>query len=273
MAIVSVSREIAALGDETAHEIAKQLNFRLVDKDTLEERIKSYGIESRKLEKYDERKPSFFASLSQDRDEYLHYLKSAIITEAEHESCVFIGRGTGMMLKNMPAHISIFLAAPPEIRIERVKDYFHCDERQARHIINRSDQDRLGFHRYFFDIDWRDPENHHIALNTGIFSPAACAEIVSQVGSHVFSAEAEAQNTIRLKEMILEQGIKHHIVYEKEIPIHFLEAAVSGGIVTLYGVASSQALIDTALNAAREVAGSAAVKSDIQAVREYSVMP
>jgi len=273
MAIISVSRELAALGDETARELAKQLNFRLVDKDALEERIKSYGIEGKKLIKYDERKPSFFASLSQDRDDYLHYLKSAVLSEAGQGSCVFVGRGTGMVFKNMPAHISIFLAAPPEIRIERVKSYFHCDERRARQIIERSDQDRLGFHRYFFDIDWRDPENHHIALNTGIFHPAACAEIVRQVTGQVFTAEAETQNAVRLKEMILEQGIKHHIVYEKEIPVHFLDAVVSGGTVILYGVANSRALIDNAVNAANEVAGTAAVQSEIQVVREYSVMP
>ncbi|MCL1836363.1 MAG: cytidylate kinase family protein [Treponema sp.] len=273
MAIITVSRELAALGDETAREIAKQLNFRLIDKDTLEERIKSYGIEGRKLTKYDERKPTFLASLSQDRDDYLHFLKTAIFAEAGQGSCVFVGRGTEVIFRNMPAHISMFLAAPLEIRLERVKSYFHCDDRRAKQIIERSDQDRTGFHRYFFDIEWRDPGNYHLSLNTGIFHPAACAGIVAQVRAKIFTAEAEEQNAARLKEMILEQGIKHHIMYEKEIPIHFLETAVSGDIVTLYGVANSQALVDAAANAAQEVAGSATVHSEIQIVREYSVIP
>ncbi|MDR0623927.1 MAG: cytidylate kinase-like family protein, partial [Treponema sp.] len=78
MAIITISRELAALGDETAHELAKLLNYRLVDKQVLEEQIKSYGIAGHKFEKYDERKPSFWASLSQDRDDYLHYLKTAV---------------------------------------------------------------------------------------------------------------------------------------------------------------------------------------------------
>lgn len=273
MAIITISRELAALGDETAREFAKQLNFRLVDKHSLEERIKSYGVKGEKLTKYDERKPSFLASLSQDRDDYLHYLKTAIFTEAEQGNCVFIGRGAAMVFKDMPSHISMFLAAPPEIRIERVKSYFHCDERRARQIIERSDQDRIGFHRYFFDISWRDPGNYHLCLNTGIFHPAACADIVTHIRDHVFSADAEALSAVRLKELILEQKIKHYIVYEKEISIHFLETAVSGDGIILYGVTNSQAMIDTAVNAAREAAGSMAVRSEIQIVREYSVMP
>jgi len=277
MAIIAVSRELAALGDETARELAKLPGYHFVDKHTLEKRIKSYGIEDRKFKKYDERKPSFFASLSQGRDDYLHYLKTAIFAEAEQGSCVFIGRGAGMVFNNMPGHISLFLASPLDIRIERVKSYFHCDERRARQIIERSDQDRGGFHRYFFDIDWRDPANYHLSLNTGIFRPADCAEIINQFKKLFFTPESEIQSSTRLKELILEQKIKHCIMYEREIPIHFLEVSVSGSIITLYGVANSQALVDAALNAANgmisETAEKITVHSEIQVVREYSVMP
>jgi len=277
MAIIAVSRELAALGDETARELAKLLGYHFVDKHTLEERIKSYGIESREFQKYDERKPSFFASLSQSRDDYLHYLKTAIFAEAGQGGCVFIGRGAGMVFKNMPGLISLFLASPLDIRIERVKSYFHCDERRARQIIERSDQDRIGFHRYFFDIDWKDPGNYHLSLNTGIFRPVDCAEIINQFKDRFFTPESESQNTVRLKELILEQRVKHCIIYEREIPIHFLDVSVSGSIITLYGVANSQALVDAALNAVSEMlskaAGKTTVQSEIQIVREYNVMP
>jgi cytidylate kinase len=282
MAIITISRELAALGDETARELSKLLGCHLVDKHTLAERIKSYGIEDSKLIKYDERKPSFFASLSHNRDDYLHYLRTAILEEAEHGNCIFTGRGAGVVFKNMPAHISMFLAAPLEIRIERVKSYFHCDERRARQIIERSDQDRLGFHRYFFDIDWRNPENYHISMNTGIFQPADCAEIVSLFGKRIFTPEAEEQNKIRLKELILEQKVKQSIMYEQGIPVHFLEVSASGstaagGTVTLYGVANSQASADAAMKAAQETAGiiekSIEVRNEIQIVHEYTVIP
>jgi len=277
MAIIAISRELAALGDETARELAKLLGYHLVDKHTLEKRIKSCGIEGREFHKYDERKPSFFASLSQGRDDYLHYLKTAIFTEAEQGSCVFIGRGAGMVLKNMPGLISLFLTSPLDIRIERVKSYFHCDERRARQIIERSDQDRTGFHRYFFDIDWKDPSHYHLSFNTGIFCPSDCAKIINQLKGCFFTPESEVQNAARLKEMILEQRVKHHIIFEREIPIHFFEVSVSGSIITLYGVANSQALVDAALDAANgmisDAGGETAVQSEIQVVREYSIMP
>jgi cytidylate kinase len=273
MAIITISRELAAMGDETAHELAKCLGYRFVDKQSLEERIKSYGVLDRKFEKYDERKPSIFASLSQDRDDYLHYLKTAIFTEAGSGNCVFIGRGAGAVFKNTPGVLSVFLVASGDIRTERVKSYFHCDERRARQIIDRSDQNRLGFHRYFFDIDWRSPDNYHLTLNTGYLSPAACADLIKSLLKNLISPEIEAQNTRRLRELTLAQRVIHHILYEKEVPIHFLESSASENTVTLYGVASSQALVETAVSSAREVSLVADVRSEIQVVQEYSVMP
>jgi cytidylate kinase len=273
MAIITVSRELAALGDETAHELARLLDYRFVDKQVLEERIKSYGVTGRKFEKYDERKPSFWASLSQDRDDYLHYLKTAIFTEAEAGNCVFIGRGTSVIFRDVPGVISVFLVAPPEIRVERVKSYFHCDDKRARQIIDQSDRDRSGFHRYFFDNDWKDPGNYHLALNTGHLHPAASAEIIKCLRDHALNPGVEAHNQTRLKELILGQQVKHHVIYEREIPIHFLEASISNNLISLYGVTNSQSLVEAALSAAREAAPAATVQSEIQIVQEFSVMP
>jgi cytidylate kinase len=273
MAIITISRELAALGDETAHELAKLLNYRFVDKDVLEERIKSYGVEGRKFEKYDERKPSFWASLSQDRDNYLHYLKTAVFSEAENGNCIFIGRGTNAIFRGVPGVISVFLVAPPDIRCERVKSYFHCDDKRARQIIDQSDHNRMGFHRYFFDMDWKGPGNYHLTLNTGHIHPAVSAEIIRYLRDQVITGELEARNTLRLKELIAAQRVVHHIQYEKGIPIHFLEASVSHGGVTLFGVAGSQSLVETAVAAAREVPSVSSVHSEIQVVQEYTVMP
>jgi cytidylate kinase len=272
MAIITVSRELAALGDETAQELAKQLNYRFIDKQALESRMKSYGVIGRKLEKYDERKPSFWASLSQDRDDYVHFLKTAVYTEAAEGASVFIGRGVSIVLRDVPGVVTMFLVAPQDIRVERVKSYFQCDEKRARQIIDQSDRDRSGFHQYFFDTEWKDPGNYHLSLNTGHLHPMACAEIVKIFMGHNISAEIEAQGLHRIKELTLAQQVKHYIIYEKEIPIHFLEAAVSNSVITLYGVASSQSLIETTLAAAREVAGSAQVQSEIQIVQEYNML-
>jgi cytidylate kinase len=273
MAIITVSRELAALGDETARELAKAFGYRLVEKDRLEERVQSYGVKAAKFQKYDERKPSFFATLSQDRDDYLHYLQTAIFAEIEQGSCVLVGRGASAILKDLPALISVFLSARGEIRLERVKSYFHCDEKRAAQIIERSDKDRIGFHRAFFDIDWRHQGNYCISFNTGVFSPADCADMIGAIKGRVFTPEAEKRSAAVLKGLILGHGIKHRVLYEQGLPIRFLDVLVSENDVVMHGATNSQSLADAAESLAREVAPGASVRNEIQVIREYGVMP
>ncbi|MDR1957390.1 MAG: cytidylate kinase-like family protein [Treponema sp.] len=273
MAIITISRELAALGDETALELAKRLQYRCVDKGSLEARIKSFGIADRKLKKYDERRPSFWASLSQDRDDYLHYLKTAIFTEAGQGAAVIIGRGANVILKDLPGVLSVFLTAPRDIRTQRVKSYFHCDEKRALQILEQSDKDREGFHRYFFEMEWHYSGNYHLSLNTGHLHPSMCADIIKYLCDTLITEEAESQHVLRLQELTLGQQVKHFILYEKEIPIHFLETTVSSDSISLYGVANSQAMVEAAVSAVQELVPFKAVQSEMQVVQEYHIMP
>jgi len=272
MAIVTISRELAALGDETAKEAARLLGYRYIDKRALEERIVACGVSLDKMAKYDERKPSFWASISQDRDEYLHYLKTAMLTEAAKGPCVIMGRGAVALLSGLPGVIPIFLVSPLETRIARVKSYFHCGEKRARIIIEQSDEDRAGFHRYFFEMDWKAPQNYYLTLNTSVLPPSQAAETVKLLLSRVIDKSAETETEARLQEYILAQTVVHHVLYERRLGVHFFEAQVSRGVTTLYGVASSQTLLDAALQAAKEVPGVGELRSEVQIVQEYSVM-
>ncbi|MDR0389799.1 MAG: cytidylate kinase-like family protein [Spirochaetaceae bacterium] len=273
MAIITISRELAALGDETINETAKTLNYRVIGKGVLEERIKACGFALEKLEKYDERRPSFFASLSQDRDDYLHYLRTAMLAEAADGNCIFIGRGANIVFRNTPGMISVYLVSPEDIRLKRVKSYFHCDDKRAKQIINQSDYDRKGFHRYFYDADWTDSGNYHLTINTGYLHPSFAAELIKSAVKRLGTPETEGLGKIRLQEMTLAEQLIHHIIYEKSIAVHFLEAAVSGATATLYGVANSQALAEAAIAAAKELPQVSQVQSEIQVVQEYNIMP
>lgn len=273
MAIITISREIAALSDETAGELAKVLGFHVVDKASIEKRFAEYGFSEKKLEKFDEKKPGFWASLSQDRDDYLHFLKKAMYQEALSGDTIFIGRGGVAVFRSLPANLSVLLVAPMEVRVERVKSYFRCDDKRARQIIDQSDHDRAGFHRYFFDLDWEGAANYQLVLNTGTMHPSTVAELVAEARRLVITSEAEAKTRSRLRDLWVSQEVVSRVVYERKVPIHFLEADSTEGHIVLHGVANSQSLIEAAVAAAREVEGVQTVRSEIQVVQEYTVMP
>ena len=99
MAVITVSRQVAAHGDEVAAELAKLLNYKFVTRKDIEKRIVELGFPESKMPKYDERKPGFFASLAKNRDEYFNYAQYAILEAAQQKNVIIIGRGAFAVLQ------------------------------------------------------------------------------------------------------------------------------------------------------------------------------
>src|SRR5208337_660538 len=207
MAIVTIARELAALGEEVARELSRITNYKLLDREYLEKRLGDYGLDPHKREKYDEKKPGFWASLSQERDDYLHFLKAALFEETIGGDCIVVGRGGAAIYKSVPSHISIKLVAPLGVRIERVMKSYGCDERHALQIVEESDHTRAGFHKYFFSIDWADPRGYDLTLNSGRSDPAQEAMLVDVYRKTAVSAAKEETGRRRLAELLFGQRV------------------------------------------------------------------
>jgi cytidylate kinase len=273
MAIITIAREFAALGEEVARELSRITSYKLIDREYLEKRLTDYGLDATKREKYDEKKPGFWASLSQERDDYLHFLKAALYEETSGDDCIVVGRGGMTIFKSLPNLISVKLVSPLALRVERVMKSFACDERHALQIVEESDHNRIGFHKYFFSSDWADPRSYDLTINSAKLEPAQTAKLIDDFRKIYIDKSKEEAGKRRLAELLLGQRVVTEIVYAKKVPVHFLEAAVDGGRVVLHGVANTQAAIDGALAAARSVPGVSEAESAIQVVQEFTVMP
>ena len=274
MAAITIARQLAALGEEVAAELVKLTGYRLVDREWLEKRLGDFGISADKRRKDDEKKPGLWASLSQERDDYLHYLKTAIYEEAEKGDCIIIGRGASAVLKGLGSTIAVRVVAPTAVRVRRIMEQHACNERHAIQIIEQSDRDRMGFQRYFFSTDWADPSEYSLCLSLAERpSPADAAAIIDDYRRRIIGPDSEAQGRARLAELVLGQKVVTEIVYGKRLPLHFLEADVRGSRVILHGVSNTQTAIEAAIGAARTVPGVTEVESAIQVVQEFTVMP
>ncbi|MDR0539023.1 MAG: BON domain-containing protein, partial [Spirochaetaceae bacterium] len=104
--------------------------------------------------------------------------------------------------------------------------------------------------------------------------PAACAKIIIKTRDFINAggiAENPDLTKKRLDELRLAQKIVHHIVYEKLIPVHFLDVSIQNGKAVLYGVANTLTTVDTALEAAGETPGVQGVVSEIKVIQDYTV--
>ena len=273
MAVVTIARELASLGEEIAQEFAAMTSYKLVDKQYIENRLAEIGISPSKTEKFDEKNPGFWASLSQQRDDYLHFLKTAILEVANGGNCVILGRGAYSILAGVPNMISVKITSPIAARVDRVKSQYNCDDKHALQIIEQNDHDRAGFHKYFFSTNWADARDYDIVINTGTLGAKQAASLIDSLRKVCVEKTAEEAGTNKVADLLLGQQIVTEIIYKKKIPVHFLEASVEKGVVVLHGVANTQNSIDSAVAAAHVVPGVKNVESAIQLVQEFTVMP
>lgn len=272
MAIITISREVAAFGDEVAEELAKQLNYKFVKRTDIEKRIIELGFPQEKMPKYDERKPGFFASLAKDRDEYINYLQYAILEAAAQENVIIIGRGAFIVLQNVPNNISIRLISPEAIRLQRLEKEFSWDEKQAKQRIQESDMNRDGFHKSFYNVDLKDSSYFHLVLNTGLIDVPTSAKIISSVVSSSVDEKKETEGKKIIENMLKSQEIVNKLIFKYKLNIEFIHGVIEDNTFILQGISDSIVAVENAIRIIKQELPNYEVKSSVGIVHDFKTL-
>jgi len=274
MAVLTLSRQSGSYGTQISKALAGSLKYRFLDKESLEKALSTYGVPPASLEKYDEKRPSFWEIFSSDRNRYLHFLKTVIYDFALQGSGIVLGRGGQVLLGGVPGVYHVRVIAPPADRVDRIKAAYKCDARQAEAIMRHSDHARNGFHRFFYNVNWEDGSLYDLVLNTHTFSVEAAAELLRKAILLCDSKDLEKQREKRLRDLCQKQRVETAVLYTEAIPVKFLETEVREGVVTLNGTVNSRAAVARCEEVARAVPGVKKVENRIFYSTElYGYMP
>ena len=269
MAIITISREVASLGDEVAAKVAKKLGYNFITRKDIEKSLVDHGFPENKLPKYDERKPGFFASLAKDRDEYLDLLHVALLEAADKGNVVFIGRGAFALFANVPNHIGIRLIADEKTRIKRLMEEKQWNEKQAKQRISESDANRIGFHKSFYNVDWADPCNYTAVLNTGILSEEQVANAVVGMTREIINSDAESKGKDKISQLLTAQKLVNSLIFNHKVKIEFLHAVIEDKTVILQGVCDSIATVESTVNLASRELPEYKIQSAISVIHDF----
>ena len=273
MAVIAISRQVAALGDEVATELAKKLGYRFFGRKEIEQKIIELGFPKEKMEKYDEKKPGFFSSLVRDRDEYLDYLQTAVLEAASTGNCILIGRGAFAILENVPNVLSVRFVAKDTIRVKRLMKEFDWDEKKALKRVEESATNRQGFHKSFFNINADDPAHFDMVLNTGVFNEETAADMLCQMTKLLITEEREAEGSTKIDNLLKGQKLANVLIYEKRININFLRVVIEGDKIILHGIADSTVLVEKAKSVVAELTNEKNIESLISIVKDFKAYP
>ena len=269
MAIITVSRQLASLGDEISAKIAERLGYKFYGKKEIEKRIVELGFPASKLLKYDEGKMGFLAGLTRGRDEYLNYLLTAILEAASENNCVIVGRGSFIILKDLENHISCRFIADEKLRIERLQKELSCTRKSAVKKIASSESKQKSFHKGFFNFDIQDPAMFDLLVNTGKLDVDSISSSIFALTKEHITPEKDLRGQKKIDELLIGQRIVDILIFLYNLDISFLRTSIEGNKLTLHGMAEKKSVVEKALTIVSAELPTYEVKSAISVSHDF----
>lgn len=272
MAIITISREMGSGGIPIAHKVAEKLGYRLIDGEAIMEAASAYGLSAEAVEQADEKPPHFVDTLDSKQFLDLHLIELIILEAALKGNVVIYGRGGQDLLKDVSSVLRTRIIAPFEVRVERWAEREWLDPDRARVLVRKSDQQRAGFIKYYFDRDWEDSVHYDLTINTQRLSEDMAVRIICSSIKDENLEGIKADSKKLLSDLILRKRVEVAILSTDEIDSYLLEITVVKGVVTLSGQVHSNSEKAVAEACGRGVEGLRDLKNNIKVV-EYRTNP
>jgi len=218
MGVLTLSRELGSGGDAIGRKVANELNWTLLDIDGFAEAACSYGYVREELERVDERSPGLVDRFFRDRQlVYLDIMRAIVYECAIKDNYVILGRGGNSLLAGIPGVMRVRVVAPDNVRQQRLVANEGISGAMAEEFLRHNDQERESYTRYFFDVQWGDPGNFDLVLNTGFYDEDAAARMVVKIlKGDFFSTYAPSSSTV-LRNLSFAQKIKAKLMTDDRV--------------------------------------------------------
>lgn len=112
------------------------------------------------------------------RLDYLDLVTSVILEQAANGQAMIVGRGGQMILHGRPGVLHVQVVAKFETRVYNIIQREGVKWREAAHRVRLADEQRAGYMRRFYNVDWLDSALYDLVINTDQIPCDAAAEII-----------------------------------------------------------------------------------------------
>ncbi len=112
-------------------------------------------------------------------DENLLKVTADVIQEiASAGNVVIAGRGSNIILREMPHTLHVGLISSMDMRVERIREREQLSEVEAVRYVQENDRARIAYFKRFFDMDPQEARHYHQVLNTDMLSIEQATEVI-----------------------------------------------------------------------------------------------
>lgn len=195
--IITIEREYGCGGGAIAKKVADRLGWKLWDQLLTCEIARLSHCDQAEVECREERvdplyyrffksvmRGSFEGSLNQprlkllDADSIMRITRQVTETAASTGNCVIVGRGSQHFLRDRGDTLRIFLFAPRQDKIRRLRAE-NINGKEAEQLVDTVDEERAAFIERYFHLEWPNRPLYHAMLNTAVGDETVIHTILS----------------------------------------------------------------------------------------------
>jgi cytidylate kinase len=166
--VITVSREFGSGGSHIAEEAARALGYHFVDKNTIEEIVRQYG-----LAYFDEdyvALPGFwdqFTARGERRSYMMDILRRVTLAIAHHGNVVMLGRGCYGALAGFADVLDVRIQAPLPVRIKwAIENEDFADAESAEAFVKETEAVRASFVKDCYGLPMDDAGLFDLVIDT-----------------------------------------------------------------------------------------------------------
>ncbi|MCR5516116.1 MAG: cytidylate kinase-like family protein [Lachnospira sp.] len=186
--VITIGRRFGSGGHVVGELLATALQIPYYNNELINLAAKRGELDKKDMEKFDEKKSNPFlfegnfagnqyAPKGEPMEDVLFKLQSDVIKNIANKSdAVIIGRCADFVLEEKDGYLpeinvlSVFIDAPMEQRIERVKSYFDFDDDQASKLIKKRDKQRRAYYESHTKRKWASKESYEYFFDSSEMS-------------------------------------------------------------------------------------------------------
>ena len=195
--VITINREVGSGGRTVGRKLAEKLGVKYCDKAVIDGLTHKFGLTPERIEEIKAQKKSWWNDINNYYQTLVNSaslpmeaevkLDNAIMFETEKRilqelaaqtSCVVAGRTGFMVFRMWPNHLSVFIQASMEHRIQRVMQRQNVNEEEARDIIEKMDSSREAYIKKYEDTSRYDTRNYQLVISMDELSEDDAADII-----------------------------------------------------------------------------------------------
>jgi len=267
MALVAMTREMGSLGMDVARILESELRVPLVYHEIIDHLADKMRLRKSHVIRLLDGKANQFEKLTADKTS-LAIFTAVEILETAGKGAVLRGWGAAHLLRPVAHSIRVRICAPFELRVERMMQRLQSSDRDAVAAeIRTNDEAQSAIAKRHFGVDWMQPENYELTLNTERMSVEQCADEVLWLARDPRFCETETSRQV-LSDITLRAKVVAALRADAATRALEFPVEVKNGRVTLLGMVANPGERANAERVAATVPGAGTVDNQLRAISD-----